>query len=387
MTTTKSTNAYDYIIAGSGCAGLSLLYRMLLEPELCYKNILVIDREKKSKDDRTWCFWEKSSDIFEPVVHHQWDSLDFKSAFFSDEIDIKPYTYKMIRGLDFYNFVYQYAAGFPNVHFIHSKICSMQVVDNQVEVTTPEEIYKAALAFNSTRLFQPDTRPDRHSLYMHFKGLTIRTEAPVFNPDKGTLMDFNVDQHNGTAFMYMLPASKHEALIEYTIINGAVLKPEAYQEALQRYIKETLQLNKVAIIREESGIIPMTKKKFPVHHKQRIIHIGTAGGCVKASSGYAFQFIQQQTAKIVMNLKHNRKPVAKCSFRDKKFNLYDNTFLEVLISKKMRGDELMSRIFKYNFGGKVLAFLGNESKFTDEFSMMTTLPAKIFLPVTLKEFF
>jgi hypothetical protein len=53
----------------------------------------------------------------------------------------------------------------------------------------------------------------------------------------------------------------------------------------------------------------------------------------------------------------------------------------------MRGDELMSRIFKYNFGGKVLAFLGNESKFADEFSMMTTLPAKIFLPVTLKEFF
>ena len=387
MATTLSTKTYDYIIAGAGCAGLSLLYRILLEPELCSKEILIIDREKKSNDDITWCFWEKSPDIFEPTVYHQWDILDFKSQFFNNELDIIPYTYKMIRGLDFYNFVYQFATACPNVHFMQSKICSMQVTGDQVEVATSDGTYKAAYAFNSTRLFQPDTQADQHSLYMHFKGLTIRTEAPVFNHGKGTLMDFNVNQHDGMAFMYMLPTSPNEALLEYTVINGAVLNPGAYDEALQTYINEALHLSQVKIVREESGIIPMTKKKFPVHHKQRIIHIGTAGGCVKASSGYAFQFIQRQTAKIVMNLKQNRKPIVKCSFRDKKFNLYDNAFLEVLISGKMRGDELMSRIFKYNSGGTVLAFLDNESSFTDEFNMMTTLPANIFLPVTLKEFF
>ncbi|MEA4984560.1 MAG: lycopene cyclase family protein [Paludibacter sp.] len=387
MATTLSTKTYDYIIAGAGCAGLSLLYRILLEPELCSKEILIIDREKKSNDDITWCFWEKSPDIFEPTVYHQWDILDFKSQFFNNELDIIPYTYKMIRGLDFYNFVYQFATACPNVHFMQSKICSMQVTGDQVEVATSDGTYKAAYAFNSTRLFQPGTQTDQHSLYMHFKGLTIRTEAPVFNHGKGTLMDFNVNQHDGMAFMYMLPTSPNEALLEYTVINGVVLNPGAYDEALQTYINEALHLSQVKIVREESGIIPMTKKKFPVHHKQRIIHIGTAGGCVKASSGYAFQFIQRQTAKIVMNLKQNRKPIVKCSFRDKKFNLYDNAFLEVLISGKMRGDELMSRIFKYNSGGTVLAFLDNESSFTDEFNMMTTLPANIFLPVTLKEFF
>jgi lycopene beta-cyclase len=387
MATTLSTKTYDYIIAGAGCAGLSLLYRILLEPELCSKEILIIDREKKSNDDITWCFWEKSPDIFEPTVYHQWDILDFKSQFFNNELDIIPYTYKMIRGLDFYNFVYQFATACPNVHFMQSKICSIQVTGDQVEVATSDGTYKAAYAFNSTRLFQPGTQTDQHSLYMHFKGLTIRTEAPVFNHGKGTLMDFNVNQHDGMAFMYMLPTSPNEALLEYTVINGVVLNPGAYDEALQTYINEALHLSQVKIVREESGIIPMTKKKFPVHHKQRIIHIGTAGGCVKASSGYAFQFIQRQTAKIVMNLKQNRKPIVKCSFRDKKFNLYDNAFLEVLISGKMRGDELMSRIFKYNSGGTVLAFLDNESSFTDEFNMMTTLPANIFLPVTLKEFF
>ena len=143
MTTILSTKTYDYIIAGSGCAGLSLLYRMLLEPELSNKEILIIDRETKSKDDRTWCFWEKSPDIFESVVYHQWQVLDFKSKYFSDELDIRPYTYKMIRGLDFYNFVYQFAAAYPNVHFMQSKITAMLVTGNQVEVKTPGEIGRA----------------------------------------------------------------------------------------------------------------------------------------------------------------------------------------------------------------------------------------------------
>ena len=38
---------YDYIIAGSGCAGLSLLYKILQTPSLQNKSILVIDKDQK----------------------------------------------------------------------------------------------------------------------------------------------------------------------------------------------------------------------------------------------------------------------------------------------------------------------------------------------------
>jgi len=70
---------YDYIIAGSGCAGLSLLYRMLKDPQLCNKQILVIDKSQKNKNDRTWCFWEKGNGLFESIVMHQWKTLEFLS--------------------------------------------------------------------------------------------------------------------------------------------------------------------------------------------------------------------------------------------------------------------------------------------------------------------
>ncbi|WOC40926.1 hypothetical protein [Polaribacter sp. HL-MS24] len=50
---------YDYIIAGSGCAGLSLLHSLLNTPSLQNTSILVIDQDQKQHNDRTWCFWEK----------------------------------------------------------------------------------------------------------------------------------------------------------------------------------------------------------------------------------------------------------------------------------------------------------------------------------------
>ncbi|EPR66454.1 lycopene cyclase family protein [Cyclobacterium qasimii] len=68
---------YDYIIAGSGLAGLSLLHRLLLDKDLQSKRVLVIDKVEKMDNDRTWCFWEKGAGIFEPIVHHHWETLQF----------------------------------------------------------------------------------------------------------------------------------------------------------------------------------------------------------------------------------------------------------------------------------------------------------------------
>ena len=379
-------NTFDYIIAGSGCAGLSLLYRMLLEPSLNTKKILVVDKIKKLKDDRTWCFWEKEAGLFQSIVHHQWSLLDFKSKFYTETLNIFPYTYKMITGLDFYRHVYALAEQFPNVTFRYENIETMGVVNRTPEIKTKNGVFRGSYMFNSTKLFYPKKVGKKdNSLLMQFKGWTIKTDENCFENRTGTLMDFNVDQHTGIAFMYMLPTSKQEALIEYTLINGKPLKPEAYTAALKEYIHNNLKIDNFQILQQESGIIPMTKAKFPIHHQKRIIHIGTAGGCVKASSGYAFQFIQTQTAKIVEKLRQNQSPIVKCTFSDKKFHCYDKTFLEVIISGKMRGDELMASIFKRNEAAKVLSFLSNESKIKDDYSLMTSLPVHVFLPVALKQ--
>ncbi|MFZ1263071.1 MAG: hypothetical protein WAT34_06125, partial [Chitinophagaceae bacterium] len=71
------------------------------------KKILLIDKEPKTKNERTWCFWEKESGFFEEVVYRKWDTVSFLSNEFYAAMNIVPYRYKMIRGIDFYNYCFE----------------------------------------------------------------------------------------------------------------------------------------------------------------------------------------------------------------------------------------------------------------------------------------
>ena len=48
---------HDYIITGSGASGLMLAYRMAKDSFFDTASILIIDKEKKTSNDRTW-WWK-----------------------------------------------------------------------------------------------------------------------------------------------------------------------------------------------------------------------------------------------------------------------------------------------------------------------------------------
>ena len=68
---TKINRHFDIIIVGAGAAGLSLLYR-LLNSSLKNSKILLLDKNPKNQNDRTWCFWEKKEGLFEEIVFKKW---------------------------------------------------------------------------------------------------------------------------------------------------------------------------------------------------------------------------------------------------------------------------------------------------------------------------
>ncbi|HCY97785.1 lycopene cyclase family protein [uncultured Polaribacter sp.] len=375
---------YDFIIAGSGCGGLSLLYRILQEPTLQNKSILIIDKDKKNSDDRTWCFWEKKEGIFDSIVHAKWNTLEFLSTDFEEKLDLGTYTYKMIRGVDFYNFVINHAKKFSNVTFLQESIVRITPDENSASVKTTENSYEGNIVFNSTAIFNPEITA-QNSLLQHFKGWVVKTETPFFNPKIGRLMDFRVSQINGTTFMYVLPISTTEALIEYTLFTTTVLDKEAYNTALKKYIKEELKIENYSISHEEFGVIPMSLAKFEKNPGKNIINIGTAGGFTKASSGYTFQFIQKDVTEIVTRLKSGKNLNVNTSFENKLYNWYDRTLIDVLLSKKMTGSEIFTEMFQKNSPEKILAFLGNESTLLEDITIMTSLPTKPFLTSGIKQ--
>lgn len=377
---------YDYIIAGSGCAGLSLLYRVLLEPKLKGKKILVLDKAKKTSNDRTWCYWEKEEGLFEPIVHHQWKTLDFLSNGFKRQFHLKHHSYKMIRGIDFYTYILNYAEVFENVTFKQEGIKQIESENGFAFVQTDQSRYKAQYVFNSTTLFYPNINT-KNSLLQHFEGWVIKTKDDVFDCSAGTLMDFTLKQKNGATFMYVLPTKPNEALIEYTLFSPALLPMEKYKKALENYIKNDLKIEKYEIVHTEFGVIPMTQAKFlrKLKRKSNIINLGTAGGFTKSSSGYTFQFIQKNTLSIVDALKNDRKPIKKLSFRDKMYQWYDRTLLEVIISGKMNGKDIFSMLFKKVCPERILVFLGNESSIWDDLIIMKSLPLMPFLKAGIKQ--
>src|SRR5258706_10713868 len=85
---------YDYIIAGAGCAGLSLAVHMIHSGKFSDKKILIVDKEEKNKNDRTWCFWETGPGLFEPLVYQKWKQVWFHGDKFSKLLSLQPYEYK-----------------------------------------------------------------------------------------------------------------------------------------------------------------------------------------------------------------------------------------------------------------------------------------------------
>ncbi|MFZ9215313.1 MAG: lycopene cyclase family protein, partial [Sediminibacterium sp.] len=164
---------YDYIITGAGLAGLSLLMRMMQHPFFDAAQILVVDAAQKNTNDRTWCFWEKESDIFEPIVCKKWDQVSFISPSYKSELNLSPFVYKMIRGIDLYTQVLSIAASKSNITFCTEPVLSVQTTPTGASVQLKNQTLTANKVFNSI-LFEPvhvlAQKSSDYFLWQHFKG-------------------------------------------------------------------------------------------------------------------------------------------------------------------------------------------------------------------------
>ena len=358
--------------------------RMLRSGKLGDKKILLIDKEPKTKNDRTWCFWEEKNGFFEEIAYHQWNKLDFLSDTYSATLDISPYRYKMIRGIDFYNYCFTEIKNHSNVEVVYGNIGEVSFRQGRVTFKLDNHSFdlSAAMLFNS--IYYPDEQNGSIHLLQHFKGWIIETPSPYFDANKATLMDFRISQQFGTAFVYVLPLTDKTALVEYTLFTESLLEDQQYDNELRDYIRNFLKIQDYTIKEREFGIIPMTNEKLRFF-KDGVYHIGTAGGQTKASSGYTFQFIQKQSQHIVDCMVKGKLPL-NLPASPGRFRFYDHTLLDILYHRKLSGKEIFTRLFQKNKPQQVLRFLDNESSLRDELKIISSLPTWPFLKAALKQF-
>jgi lycopene beta-cyclase len=373
-------NKYDYIIAGAGCAGYSLLYHLLQDPILSKKKILVLDANFNKGNDRTWCFWEDQDGPFESIVCKKWSNIEVLKGTMHRSLPTAPFEYKMIQGIDFYQYVTDFAKGFDNVEWVASKILTIDSINaNSARVNWEGGSANAGYVFSSINGERIQSK-----LWQHFKGIVVEFDNPVFDDTVARLMDFNVPQMDATAFMYLLPLTNKKALVEYTLFSPTILASAEYDHVLDAYMEEHYKGVAYQIQHTEMGAIPMTSKKL-TSNDGAVVSIGTMGDAVKASTGYAFQFIQKQTQQIVTQLKLNQ--ALNPAVHHTRHQFYDAVLLYILENQKMAGDEIFARIFKKNRAATVFKFLSNTSTLLDDIKIMTSLPTQIFLPAAIKVLF
>ena len=303
-------NYYDYIIVGGGASGLMMAYRMSNDPFFDDKSILILDKQKKINNDRTWCYWETEHDEWNGIVSASWKNIIFKSELHSAKESIAPYQYKMIRSKDFYSKIWAHLETKATITFEVANVLSIHQRDNEASVITDDKIFKTKTILNSILYTDSHKKQSKYPvLQQHFVGFFIKTKKAFFDVNAATFMDFTVAQKGNTRFMYILPYANNEALFEYTLFSKDLLPYNDYKVEIEKYLREK-NITDYEIVEKEQGSIPMTCYKFWNHNSKNIINIGTAGGWSKASTGFTFKNTTKKTIKLIEYIKQN-KPLPK----------------------------------------------------------------------------
>ena len=345
------------------------------------KRILLIEKEQKNQNDRTWCFWEKGEGYFENIITKKWPGLKFCSDQLNIDLDISPYVYKMIRGIDFYTYCLQRISGYENIKWMRGEV---RFVKNGKDVLVNGDLLNPGDAIVFSSIYDPSviTQKD-HNLLQLFKGWIIECDIASFDPENATLMDFRADQSHGSTFVYVLPLTGKKALIEYTLFTNYPSPAIDYDAGLSSFISNELKLGPYKILEEETGQIPMTSHSFPVFNKGKF-QIGIAGGRAKPSTGYTFRFIQKQADDIVQRLVQGKELLRKNSTSGR-FSFYDNTLLHILSKNKVPGKQVFEKLFKSNKASSIFKFLDNESSPLEELAIINSLPKWEFFKAGISE--
>ena len=367
---------YHYIFTGSGLSALMTVYELLLSGKFDDKSILLIDENTKKANDRTWCFWDEDN-LFEEIVSKKWNQAIFANEKFNRVLELTPYQYKKINGLDFYELVFKKISKHKNIHFLNQKVVDFTELGNHCVVKTENETFTCNKIFYS--IYNPEVVKSQTKfplIQQHFIGWFIKSKEAVFTPNCATFMDFSVEQKGNTRFMYVLPTSENEALLEYTLFSRDLLSKEEYESEIKKYI-ENLGITEYEIIEKEQGNIPMTCYPFWKHNTKNIINIGSAGGWTKASTGYTFKNASKKSKALVQFLK-SESDFSKFHKKDK-FWFYDLLLLDILSSKNELGSKIFSSMFKKGESTVIFKFLDEETSIWEDLQVIWKCPKMLFV--------
>ena len=316
------SNHADIIIIGAGLSGLMTAWRCLdVNPKM---TITLIDSSDQIAGDHTWSF--NLSDVpsgledwINPFIAHQWPRYDVKFP-------------KRERSLEI-----PYCTGNSDTlracvqPFIDEGRLNVKLQTRAAKLTEDRVILESGMMLTAklvldARGFTPNDNV--YLGYQKFVGHVIKTPAP-HGVKQPIIMDATVEQIGGYRFVYCLPYSETEILVEDTYYtDGEELKSQEVDARIKDYIRDNLNLNEYEVVRREKGVLPITlaidgQEHYPSREARtgQPIKIGIRGGYYHAVTGYSFPEAIKSAALIADLIKQAGADFSK-AVRDEMF-LYE----------------------------------------------------------------
>ena len=367
----------DIVIAGAGASGLSLA--LMLGDKAPHLSLLLLEPRAAHTNDRTFCFFRTTPHRFSALVSRSFREIEVRSEVREVRRMLRDHPYEELRASDFYAHTLEALAKHPNAKLERGvQVTSFEETGRDVAIQTTHGEVRARL-FIDARGGVLQAKKSAHDVdwLQHFVGQEVTTTQPIFTPGRATLMDYRVDQSKGPHFIYVLPTSRTEALVEDTYFSPTKLPRSIYEENIRAWL-EARGAGEFTIGREEEGAIPMSSAPVSeaVPNATRIVAIGQRGGAAKPSSGYAFQFIQRQCEALSSHIESHGigSPLMWLPPRSHITTIFDRVFLGYLRRNPQDGPSLFTGLFA-NTGGDTLArFMSEEGGIRDHLAVMSAVP-------------
>jgi lycopene beta-cyclase len=367
----------DLVILGGGCAGLSLAMRLARLGDQCPQTTILEARESYA-NDRTWCFWGTSSAQLTSLVRHHWNRVEVMAEGRRLEVDCTASPYGMIPASIFYETALKAVAGNNRIRLLRRVAFDGEPVrrGDRWEIPTTEGLLRPRWIVD-TRPVRPPRRDDA-ILWQSFFGQEIRCDTACFKPDCATLMDFLPVTGQRIMFLYVLPTTERQALVEVTAFAPDPLGPDILQPILKELLAGRLKFAKSQLVRAESGSLPMGLSLVRARSHPDWLCAGLPGGGARPASGFAFQRIQRWADQCAEQLARGLRPCAQPA-DPWRLRAMDELFLRVLRRHPETAPGLFLRLFAMRDTAAMVRFLSDCPRWADCYRIIRALPPGPFL--------
>ena len=343
----------DIAIIGAGCASLSLAAK---SNELSGAKLHIIDPPRPDQSDHIWGFWAMDwLDQARPIVRKSWHKWAIVTEQTNDVMQSEQHPYKAL-----------------NRHKWLTQCRDKAYVNG---VNFHESLEDANLDADA-EIF--DSRPPKVAdgvMLQHFAGFEVRAPAGSFDDSTAILMDFRCDQSLGMHFIYCLPFSDREALVESTLFSPEQAPQNFYEKAIADWLGMIAKIADFDITRREAGVIPLG---FFARHDPALPGIGGNAGAIRPSSGYAFTFIQKQIDSALTRVKAGKSLGFDSPHRI--IDLWmDRIFLSVLRHQPKIAPQIFSAMAAGLNGDEFAMFLSGEATMKLRCKVVMAMPIWPFL--------